>query len=75
MVNKKIGKKLRAQRKKLEISQSELAKRVKTPRTHIVAIEMGRRGVGVRLLSRISIVLGVQINFFTSKGKAVQKKH
>lgn len=64
-----LGIKIRAERKKRSISQSELARKVGTPRTHLVAIEMGRRGIGLSLLSRISIVLGVQINFFLDKAK------
>ena len=65
----KLGPKIRAVRQKAHMSQSELARRVMTPRTHIVAIEMGRRGIGLSLLSRISIVLGVQINFFLDKAQ------
>ncbi len=64
-----LGKKIRAVRKKSGMSQSELSRRVKTPRTHIVAIEKGRRGIGLALLSRISLVLGVQINFFLDRAQ------
>lgn len=68
-----IGERLRAEREKRNLSQSELARRVKTPRTHIVAIEKGRRGIGVRLLNRISVVLGVQINVFGANAEDVSQ--
>lgn len=64
-----LGKKIREERKKRSISQSELSRLAKTPRTHLVAIEMGRRGIGLNLLSRISVVLGLQVNFFLDKAK------
>jgi transcriptional regulator with XRE-family HTH domain len=55
----KFGSRVRAERKKISISQEELAARTGLHRTYIGAVERGERNIGLLNVFRIARALGV----------------
>ena len=56
-----LGKKVRARRKKLRLSQEELAHRAGVHTTYLSAIERGERNPALENLCAISAALGVSL--------------
>ena len=54
-----LGKRIRAARKKADLTQSELAERADVSTNHISAIERGVYDTRVEMLYRIALALGV----------------
>lgn len=54
----RLGRNVRAERKRLGLSQIQLAKRSGVGRTHIGFIEQGRQNATLRTLRRLSKVFG-----------------
>jgi transcriptional regulator with XRE-family HTH domain len=55
------GRTLRALREAHGLSQSELARRSATPRTHLIAVEQGRHEPSLNLLTRLAGALGCEV--------------
>lgn len=56
-----LGKRIRKLRDKADITQEELATKVKVSTTHIGLIETGKRRVSLKTLQRIAYALGVKV--------------
>jgi transcriptional regulator with XRE-family HTH domain len=56
-----IGAQLRALRSARGVSQADLARRIKTARTHVIAIEQGQHEPSLDLLGRIAAALGYSV--------------
>jgi transcriptional regulator with XRE-family HTH domain len=64
----KVGQRIRALRKELEISQEALAYKAEVDRTYITDVENGRRNVSVEILEKIIKALEVSLSdFFNAK--------
>ncbi len=50
---------LRAYRKRLELTQRELAKKSSIPQPHIAAMESGKRTIGLLAAKKLAIALGI----------------
>ena len=61
MLLKKIGKNIRFLRKKLNLSQIDLAVAVGIDRSYLSEIENGKRNVTIMLLQNIATILSVKI--------------
>ena len=64
---KQIGQRIAGLRKMKELSQKELAIKVKISRPSLAQIEMGNRGVDILELQKLSMVLGFSIDDFMSE--------
>lgn len=62
---KMMGFRISTQRRKMKITQEELAEKVNVSVKHISAIETGRTKANIELLYDIAICLGVTIDYFT----------
>lgn len=62
---KKMGFRISTQRRKLKITQEELAEKVGVSVKHISAIETGRTKANIELLYDIATCLDVTIDYFT----------
>ena len=62
----RIGHKVRAERKRLGLSQVQLAKRSGIGRTHIGFIEQGRQNATLRTLRRLAKTLGRSVSDLVS---------
>lgn len=60
-INVKVGKKIRAFREKLEISQEDLAVKADLHRAYIGQIERGEKNLGLVNLEKIAKALGIKI--------------
>lgn len=58
----KLGKEIKKYRKKLDLTQEQLADKVRVSTTHIGLIETGKRRVSLKTLQKIASVLGVRVN-------------
>ena len=63
---KRIGERIREERKKKGITQEMLAQKVGMQRTHISRIEQGKCSTGFDLLQRIAEVLDMRIDIVNS---------
>lgn len=54
------GERIRARRRKLNLSQSELSRESGVDRALICKIEAGKRGIGLLTATRLAEVLGIQ---------------
>lgn len=66
-IQKKFGDRVRILRKKLGISQEDLAERAGLDRTYMTSIENGRRNVSIRNIEKIISALGVSMASFFSE--------
>lgn len=71
-MNEKVSKKLVGERiaelrKKKDLSQDELAKKVKISRPSLAQIELGNRSVGIFELQKLAMVLGFSLDEFMSE--------
>lgn len=67
-VSKKlIGERIAELRKKKDLSQEELAKKVKISRPSLAQIELGNRSVGIFELQKLAMVLGFSLDEFMSE--------
>lgn len=64
MIQNQVGDRLKELRKKLDISQEELADRAGVHRTYIASLEVGKRNVTVAVLEKIIKALGVSFSEF-----------
>ncbi len=62
---KMMGFRISTQRRKLKMTQEELAEQVNVSVKHISAIETGRTKANIELLYNIAEKLGVTIDYFT----------
>ena len=62
---KMMGFRISTQRRKMKITQEELAEKVEVSVKHISAIETGRTKANIELLYDIATCLGVTIDYFT----------
>ena len=60
-IRKKFGKRVRAQRLKMNLSQEELAHEADSNRTYISDVERGRRNPSIIVVERIAKVLNKSI--------------
>lgn len=60
---KRIGERIREERKKKGLTQEMLAQKVGMQRAHISRIEQGKCSTGFDLLQRIAEALGCEIDF------------
>ena len=64
----KIGQRIKALRKEIELSQEALAYKAEVDRTYVTDVENGRRNVSVEILEKIIIALEISVkDFFDSK--------
>jgi transcriptional regulator with XRE-family HTH domain len=61
---KKFGDKMREERKKLNLSQEELASRANVHRTYIGMIERAEKNITLENIEKISKALGLKISDF-----------
>lgn len=59
----RIGRRIKALRTEMKLTQGELAERAGLQLTHISRIEAGKYSVGIDTLSAIANVLGKQLDF------------
>lgn len=59
-----IGKRIKAARKEMRLTQEELAGHCDCTPTHICNIENGKIGISLELLFKISVCLGKTMDFF-----------
>lgn len=60
-VNLKFGRKVKLARRKVKISQEELAERVKISRNHMGRVERGEVNLSLVLASKIALALKVNL--------------
>lgn len=67
-IKNKVGQRIKALRKELELSQEALALKAEVDRTYVTDVENGRRNVSLVILERLIKALEVSITeFFNSK--------
>lgn len=59
----RFGKRVRAERERLGVSQEELAERADMHRTYLGGVERGERNVGILNVLRIATALGISPSF------------
>jgi transcriptional regulator with XRE-family HTH domain len=59
-----VGEKIKAARKFAELSQDQLAERLKSSRTQVIRLEKGRHTPTARTLQRIADATGVDVDYF-----------
>lgn len=59
----RIGQRIAQLRKEQGMTQAELAERTGIQRAHITRIEAGRYSVGIDLLDKIAVALGMEVDF------------
>lgn len=59
----RIGQRIAQLRKEHGMTQVELAERTGIQRAHITRIEAGKYSVGVDLLDKIAVALGMEVDF------------
>ena len=59
----RIGQRIAKLRKEQGMTQAELAERTGIQRAHITRIEAGRYSVGIDLLDKIAVALGMEVDF------------
>ena len=62
-VRERIGQRIAHLRKEQGMTQAELAERTGIQRAHITRIEAGRYSVGIDLLDKIAVALGMEVDF------------
>lgn len=60
-VQQEVANEIRKERKKNGLTQEQLAKKIKTSRNNIVAIESGKRNVTIETLDRIAEAMGKEL--------------
>lgn len=55
-----LGKRIKKYRKLAELTQENLADKVRVSTTHIGLVETGKRRVSLKTLQRISVALGIK---------------
>lgn len=60
-IREKFGKRVRAERLKLEMSQEELAHEASSNRTYVSDVERGRRNPSIEIVERIAKALNVKM--------------
>jgi transcriptional regulator with XRE-family HTH domain len=60
--NLALGKRIKRFREKADLSQEELAVKVRLTQTSISLIETGKRGVSIATLQKIANALGVKVS-------------
>ena len=66
-INQQIGHKIKGRRKKLEITQADLSKRLSISPTYLNLMESGKRKIGLDLLLKISNELNVDVSDISKK--------
>jgi transcriptional regulator with XRE-family HTH domain len=67
-IKQKVGHRIRALRKQLELSQEALAYDAEVDRTYVTDVENGRRNVSLEILERLIKALKISFTeFFNSK--------
>ena len=61
-VKEALGKRIKALRNELGISQEELADRANIDRTYITGVECGKRNISIVNIEKISIALNVSLS-------------
>ncbi len=56
-----LGKRIRRFRKKVDLTQEELAEKVRVSTTHIGLVETGKRRLSLKTLQKIASALGVKV--------------
>ena len=56
-----IGKKIRAERERMNLSQEELGKRAKFHRTYIGMVERGEKNITIANLTKLAQAVGVKV--------------
>lgn len=64
MITEKVGERIKLLRRKLEISQEELAYRSGIHRTYIASLEVGKRNISIVTLEKIVMALEVSMSEF-----------
>ena len=59
----RMGQRIAKLRKEQGMTQAELAERTGIQRAHITRIEAGRYSVGIDLLDKIAVALGMEVDF------------
>ena len=59
----RIGQRIAKLRKEQGMTQAELAEQTGIQRAHITRIEAGRYSVGIDLLDKIAVALGMEVDF------------
>lgn len=59
----RIGQRIAQLRKEHGMTQAQLAERTGIQRAHITRIEAGRYSVGIDLLDKIAVALGMEVDF------------
>ena len=57
-----LGKRIKRQRKKVGLSQEQLAVKIRVTQTHISLVETGKRKASMGTLKKIASALGVKVN-------------
>lgn len=69
MITEAVGIRIKELRKKLNISQEDLAFRSNVHRTYIASLEMGKRNVSIITLEKITNALNVTLSEFFAFGE------
>jgi len=69
-IDEHIGKKIKAKRKELKMTQEALAELTHLSRSYIYLIEVGKKSLTVSTLNRIRKVFNVSFNYFFSGSDA-----
>ena len=66
-INLQIGHKIKSNRRKLGISQADMAKKLAISPSYLNLIESGKRKINVDLLIKLSSELGIEISDISKK--------
>lgn len=73
-IQKKFGRMIREQRKKLCLSQEQLALKADLHRTYIADIERGHRNVSLQNIERLTIALEISLSRFFELVEGISEK-
>ncbi len=57
-----LGRAIRRERERLDLSQEDFAERAKVHRTYISSIELGKVGVGIEVANGLAAALGMKLS-------------
>lgn len=63
LLQRRIGQKLKEVRKKMKLTQQELADKIGISRPYYADVEMGRYSPSVKVLTKLSLLLKLDLNF------------
>ena len=69
-IKKRFGLAVREQRKRLNVSQEELAMRIGADQAYVSRIEAGQMNVTLETLEQIASALGIEVSALFDVGKA-----